>query len=146
MLGSSHNIDPSFVNNLPITLRDPASALIRVTSLKTMLEMRHDPSCHFLYGDFQLTHDQWQTALNAAILTKISYFEVELGFPNVYINKLIEIAASAYGLPNKPAPVLYQAMIHEHHQMADWIKNTLLIQQQNLRRSQAREGGEKKLK
>lgn len=143
MLGSSHNIDPSFVNNLPLVLRDPASALIRVVSLKTMLEMRQDPSCHFLYGDFQLTNAQWQTALNAATLTKISYFEIELGFPNVYINKLIEIASYAYGLPNKPAPVLYQAMIHEHHQMADWIKKALLIQQQNLRRSKAREIGGK---
>ncbi|VAW47304.1 hypothetical protein MNBD_GAMMA04-538 [hydrothermal vent metagenome] len=141
MLGSSHNIDPSFVNNLPLNLRDPASALIRVVSLKDMLKMRQDPSCHFLHGDFQLTNAQWQTALNAAILTKVSYFEIEIGFPNVYINKLFKIASYAYGLPNKPAPVLYQAMIHEHHQMAAWIKKALLIQQQNLRRSQTREAG-----
>ncbi|MCF6298512.1 MAG: hypothetical protein L3J01_01380 [Thiomicrorhabdus sp.] len=138
MLGSSHDIDPSFVNNLPLVLRDPASALIRVASLKDMLQMRQDPSCHFLYEDFQLTHSQWQTALNAAILTKISYFEIELGFPSVYINKLFEIASYACGLPNKPAPVLYQAMLHEHHQMAAWIKKALFIQQQTLRRNQAR--------
>ena len=144
MLGSSHNIDPSFVNNLPLALRDPASALIRVASLKTMLQMRQDPSCHFLYEDFQLTNTQWKTALNAAILTKISYFEIELGFPSVYINKLIEIASYACGLPNKPAPVLYQAMIHEHHQMAAWIKKAVFIQQQTIRRNQAREGGGKK--
>ncbi len=138
MLGSSHNIDPSFVNNLPLALRDPAITLIRCASLKEMLQMRKDPTCHFVYNDFQLTYSQWQTTLNAAILTKISYFELELGFPSVYINKLIEIASFAYGLPNKPAPVLYQAMIHEHHQMAAWIKKGLLIQQQNLRREQAR--------
>jgi len=138
VLGSSHNVDPSFINHLPLALRDPAMALIRVASLKVMLNMRKDPTCHFLYEDFQLSHSQWQTALNAAILTKVSYFELELGFPNVYINKLIEIASSAYGLPNKPAPVLYQALIHEHHQMAAWIKKALLVQQQNLRRKQAR--------
>jgi len=143
MLGSSHEIDPSFINKLPLILRDPASALIRVTSLKTMLQMRQDPSCHFLYEDFQLTHSQWQTALNAAILTKITYFEIELGFPSVYIDKLIEIASYAYGLPNKPASVLYQIMVHDHHQMADWIKNAVSVQQQTLKRSQAREGTEK---
>lgn len=140
MLGSSHDIDPSFVNNLPLILRDPASALIRVTSLKTMLEMRQNPSGHFLYNDFQLTHSQWQTTLNAAILTKVSYFEIELGFPNIYIDKLIEITSYAYGLPNKSGSVLYQSMIEEHRQMAAWIKKALLIKQQNLRRNQTRKG------
>ncbi len=139
MLGSSHDTDPSFINNLPFILRDPALALIRVASLKTMLEMRQDPSSHFLYNDFQLSHTQWQITLNAAILTKVSYFEIELGFPIIYIDKLIEITACAYGLPNKSAPVLYQAMLHEHHQMASWIKKTILIKQQTLRRDQARE-------
>ncbi len=138
MLGSSHNIDPSFINNLPLILREPAMAVIRYASLKEMLQMRKKPESHFVYNDFQLSYSQWQTTLNAAILTKISYFELELGFPNVYINKLIEIASFAYGMPNKPAPVLYQAMQHEHHQMAAWLKKALLVQQQNLRRTQSR--------
>lgn len=135
MLGSSHNIDPSFLNNLPLSLRDPASAIIRIASLKTMLEMRNDPKCHFLYHDFQLTQTQWKVVLNTAILTKVSYFEIEQGFPSAYIDKLIEIASYAYGLPNKPAPVLYQIMLHEHPQMANWIKKAILIKQQTLRRN-----------
>lgn len=138
MLGSSHNVDPSFVNNLPLALRDPAAALIRISSLKTMLEMRNTPSCHFLYNDFSLSNNQWQTVLNATILTKISYFEIEIGFPTVYIDKLIEIIGVICGLPNKSGTVLYQALVHEHHQMATWIKKATLIKQQNLKRNQIR--------
>jgi len=47
VLGSSHNVDPSFINHLPLVLRDPAMALIRVASLKVMLNMRKDPTCQF---------------------------------------------------------------------------------------------------
>lgn len=135
MLGSSHNIDPSFINHLPLSLRDSACALVRITSLKTMLKMRYNSSGHFLYDDFLFSDSEWQAVLNAAILTKVSYFEIEIGFPVPYIDKLIEIISYAYGLPNKPGPVLYQSMIHEHQQLANWIKKALLTKQQTLRKA-----------
>jgi hypothetical protein len=71
--------------------------------------------------------------LDAVILTKVSYFELEVKFPNRYIDKLIEIIAFAYHMKSEDITELYQALINDHPQMAAWIKKALLIKQQNIK-------------
>jgi len=136
MPGSNHDIDASFMDTLPFSLRDVALELIRFSSLKDMLEMLQNGPNKQLKSNFNLTPQQWNQVLNTVILTKISYFQISTNFPNVYIDKLIEIAAFAYGKKGANAAELYQAMLNEHPMFADWLKNCLLVKQKKVRLQQ----------
>ena len=137
MPGSSHDVDPSFMDTLPLSIREPALDLIRFSSLKELLGIRlNGPSEKAKEQHPTLNREQWDQVLNSVILTKVSYFQIQLHFPNRYIDKLLEIAAFAYGMKGESIGELYQALIHEHSQMAAWIKNALMVKQQNLRYAQ----------
>lgn len=135
MPGSNHDIDATFMDNLPIAVRDAALDLIRFSSLKDMLDYRLNGPSEFHKNKFKLNETQWNTTLNAVILTKVSYFEIEMNFPNRYIDKLIEIAAFAYGLGQLDPIELYQSMVSEHPKFAAWLKKAIQVKQQNLRRA-----------
>ena len=130
MPGSNHDVDASFMDNLPFSVRDAALHLIRNSSLKQMLEMVKNGPSERMKKNFHLTPQQWNQVLNAVILTKISYFQISLPFPNVYVDKLLEIAAFAYGMKGSNAAELHHAMLNEHPVFADWIKQCLLVKQQ----------------
>jgi len=133
MPGSNHDIDASFMDTLPFSLRDVALELIRFSSLKDMLEMLQNGPNKQLKSNFNLTPQQWNQVLNTVILTKVSYFQISTNFPNVYIDKLIEIAAFAYGMKGANPAELYQSMLNQHPQFAEWIKECLLVKQQKAR-------------
>ena len=133
MPGSNHDVDASFMDALPISVREAATDLIRFASLKDMLEIRQEGPTEFLQNRFNLNEEQWQQVVNAVILTKVSYFQVELHFPNRYIDKLIEIACYAHGMPSNDPIDLYQSVISNHPNFAVWIKHAIQIKQQNLR-------------
>lgn len=133
MPGTSHNVDPSFMNRLPVSFQEPALELIRFSSLKDLLIMRTQGPSQFMRDKYSLDIMQWNILFNAVILTKVSYFQIEINFPNRYIDKLIEIAAFAYDAPNKNAAQLYQAMLSDHPYFAEWLKNALTVKQQNLK-------------
>ncbi|MDX1351383.1 MAG: hypothetical protein R3254_00105 [Thiomicrorhabdus sp.] len=133
MPGSNHDLDPSFMDALPISVRDAGLDLIRFYSLKQLIQLRLNGVEEFLQNRFKLSEEQWLKVLNAVILTKISYFQIQLNFPNRYIDKLIEIACFAYGMP-RPDPIeLYHSTLKDHPQFALWLKNAIQTKQQNLR-------------
>ncbi|WP_040727681.1 hypothetical protein [Thiomicrorhabdus sp. Kp2] len=133
MPGSNHDLDPSFMDALPISVRDAGLDLIRFYSLKQMINLRINGVDEYLQNRFKLNEEQWLNVLNAVILTKISYFQIELHFPNRYIDKLIEISSFANGMASKDPIELYHSMLTDHPQFAEWIKNAIQIKQQNLR-------------
>ena len=133
MPGSNHDIDATFMDALPLAVREAALELIRYSSLQEMLEYRQNGPSEFLKSKFKLNEGQWQLVLNSVILTKVSYFDIQLHFPNRYIDKLIEIAAAAYNMTSADPVELYQAMLAEHPKFADWIKKAIQVKQQNIR-------------
>lgn len=139
MPGSNHDIDPTFMDALPLAVRDAALDLIRFSSLKQMLEYRTNGPSEFLKKKFKLDEHQWMMTLNAVILTKVSYFDIQLHFPNRYIDKLIEIAAFASGQIQVDPIELYHNNANEHPKFANWLKNALQIKQQNIRLAASRE-------
>lgn len=138
MPGSNHDVDASFMDTLPISVRDAGLELIRFSGLKDLLEMRLNGPNEFMRTNFDLDENQWVEVLDAVILTKISYFTIELNFPNRYIDKLIEIACFAYGFKSEDPVTLYQSTLPDHPQFASWIKNAIQIKQQNLHLEQNR--------
>ena len=133
MPGSNHDVDASFMDALPFSVREAATDLIRYASLKDMLEIRQEGPTEFLQSRFNLNQEQWLQVVNAVIMTKVSYFQVELHFPNRYIDKLIEIACYAHGMSSNDPIELYQSVLSDHPNFAAWIKNAIQIKQQNLR-------------
>ncbi|QCU90852.1 hypothetical protein [Thiomicrorhabdus sediminis] len=140
MPGTNHDIDPSFMDNLDQSLRDPALELIRFSSLKDMLEMRLKGPSEFLAANFDLSQQQWHEVLNKVILTKVSYFDMQVHFPNRYIDKLIEIACYAASMDHVDPIVLYQAMLKDHPIFAAWLKKAIQTKQLNIRFEQQRLG------
>lgn len=137
MPGSSHDVDPSFMDNLELSIREPALDLIRFSSLKELLTIRLDGPRQLSKAQHPtLTRGEWNKILNAVILTKVSYFQVQLHFPNRYIDRLFEVLAFAYGMKGESISELYQALIHDHPQTAAWIKNALQVKQQNIKYAQ----------
>jgi len=133
MPGSNHNVDASFMDALPISVREAGLELIRFYSLCQMLELRVNGIDDFLQERFKLKDEQWFALLNAVILTKVSYFEIELFFPIRYIDKLIEISAFARGLDTSNPVDLYQSVLSDHPQFAEWVKKAIQVKQQNIR-------------
>ena len=140
MPGSNHDIDATFMDALPLSVREAALDLIRYSSLKELLEFKQNGPGEFLTNKFKLSADQWVLVLNSVILTKVSYFDIQLHFPNRYIDKLIEIAAVCYGKESADPVDLYQAMLAEHPKFADWIKNAIQVKQQNIRFARIQSG------
>jgi len=132
MPGSNHDVDASFMDALPISLREAGLDLIRFSALDELLEFRVNEPNEFLKNRFNLTPEQWFQVLNSVILTKVSYFQIERHFPNRYIDKLIDISAYAQGLDSNNPIDLYQSMLAEHPNFAAWVKNAIQVKQQNL--------------
>ena len=140
MPGSNHDVDVTFMDSLPFAVREAALDLIRFASLKEMLEYYKDGPSEFLQNSFNLSPDQWNLTLRAVILTKISYFDLQLHFPNRYIDKLIEIASAVTDRVTADPVGLYHSMEAEHPKFADWIKKAMLVKKQNLKFAQAQVG------
>lgn len=137
MPGSSHDVDPSFMDAVPLAMRDPALDMIRYASLREMLLMRQEGPSDYYRNKYSLTPSQWQFVLNAVILTKVSYFQITTDFPDAYIDKLVEIAAYAHGVPGSRAQDLYQMMLNDHPIFANWLKTCLVVKQQKARQQHA---------
>ena len=137
MPGNNHDVVASFMETLPLPVREAATDLICYASLKDMLKIRQEGPTDFLQNRFNLSPVQWQQVVNAVIMTKVSYFQIDLHFPNRYIDKLIEIACYAHGMPSNNPMDLYQSVLSDHPSFAMWIKNAIQIKQQNLRFAQS---------
>lgn len=133
MPGSNHDIDATFLDNLPLAVRDAALDLLRYTSLKELVEYRLNGPSEHITSKHSLSEVQWELTTNAVILAKVSYFDIQLHFPNRYIDKLIEIAAFAANMPTSDPMSLYDDMLLEHPKFAGWIKTAIQIKQQNIR-------------
>ncbi|WEJ62341.1 hypothetical protein [Thiomicrorhabdus lithotrophica] len=136
MPGNNHDVVASFMDTLPLPVREAATDLICYSSLKEMLSIRQEGPTEFLQNRFNLSPEEWQQVVNAVIMTKVSYFQIELNFPNRYIDKLIEIACYAHGMPSNDPTALYQSVLSDHPSFAMWIKNAIQMKQQNLRLAQ----------
>jgi len=140
MPGSNHDIDATFMDALPLAVREAALDLIRYASLKELIEYKQNGPSEFLTNKFKLSPEQWLLVLNSVILTKVSYFDIQLHFPNRYIDKLIEISAACHNRESADPVDLYQSMVAEHPKFAEWLKNAIQVKQQNIRFARIQSG------
>lgn len=122
MIGTNHHVEAGFMDQLPFSLRDAAMDLLKFYRLKQLVEMHQTDVSAQDKTRFDLTDEQWKTALKAVILTKVSYFTITVNFPNAYINKLLEITAYALDIKGASLPEIYQTVEKEYPFFARWLK------------------------
>lgn len=122
MIGTSHNIESNFMDQLPISLRPVAISLLKLYRLKQLVEMHKTQSIPKFTHSVNLSKHQFQEILKVVILTKISYFTITPEYPNSYIDKLIEITAYILNMKGAGFDEIHQEIKKEYVFFADWIK------------------------
>lgn len=131
MFTNDDTIATSFMDNLSLPLREAAMEVFHFSNLKEMLEMRLDGPSELLVQRHSLTEEQWNELLDAVILTKLSYFKLRFGCPNLYIDRLLEISGFCLGFPHYDAPTLAKIVAAEHPIFSDWLNHLQTVKKQN---------------
>ena len=81
MPGLAHNIERGFLNNLDLHLRDVAETLLILHPLRTLLTIKLEGPDETLRSQYDtLTDIEWEKLINAVLLTKVTYFELNEHF------------------------------------------------------------------
>lgn len=131
MFSQKDTIATSFMDNLAVSQRDAASEVFNFCDLTQMLEMRLKGPDEILSTRYNLHAEQWTEIFNAVILTKLSYFKIRFGFPNLYLNRLLEISGFCLGFPHTDAKTLASIIAREHPAFSDWLKHLEVVKRQN---------------
>lgn len=123
MPGRNHSVEAGFLDSLPNSLRPAAADLLHYYRLSQLIKMRKEGVDDNLQQRFDLKTIQWFQALDAVILTKVSYFEVSTQMPPKHINKLLEITAFALHEPDATLSELYKRVEKDYVFFADWLKH-----------------------
>lgn len=122
MPGRNHSVEAGFLDSLPTSLRPAAADLLHYYRLSQLIIMRKDGVDDDLKQRFDLKTIQWLQALDAVILTKVSYFDVTTQMSPKHINKLLEITAFALHEPDANLNELYKRVEKDYAFFADWLK------------------------
>ncbi|MBD3612757.1 MAG: hypothetical protein HUJ13_10185 [Hydrogenovibrio crunogenus] len=122
MPGRNHSVEAGFLDALPNALRPAAADLLHYYRLSQLIKMRKEGVDDDLKKHFDLKTIQWFQALDAVILTKVSYFEVSTQMTPKHINKLLEIAAFALHEPDATLSELLKRVEKDYVFFADWLK------------------------
>lgn len=122
MPGRNHSVEAGFLESLPNSLRPAAADLLHYYRLSQLITMRKEGVFEDLKERFDLKELQWIQALDAVILTKVSYFDVSTLMTPKHINKLLEIAAFALHEPDASLGELYKRVEKDYVFFADWLK------------------------
>lgn len=135
MPGRNHPVEAGFLDTLPNSQRPAAADLLHYYRLKQLIEMRRQGVYPELQKRFDLKTTQWFEALDAVILTKVSYFDVTLQMSPRHINKLLEITAFALNDPGATIGEMYKRVEKDYTFFAGWIKNVHEVRQQLIRQA-----------
>lgn len=127
MPGRNHDVEAGFLDSLPNSLRDASADLLHFYRLKQLVEMRQNGVPPSVEKRFDLKKDQWEEALDAVILTKVSYFEVSTQMSPRHINRLLEIAAYALNMPGAGLGSIYEKVEKDYTFFADWLKKIHVV-------------------
>lgn len=131
MFSDKDSLATSFMENLTISQRNAAMEVFNFSSLKEMLKFRLEGPDELLETRYKLNTEQWNEVFNAVILTKLSYFKLRYGFPNVYLDRLLEISGFCLGFPHNDAKTLAEIVKREHPVFGEWLRHLDSVKRQN---------------
>ncbi|KUJ72797.1 hypothetical protein [Thiomicrospira sp. WB1] len=130
MPGLNHTIEANFLDALSQNLRPAAMELLRDYRLRQMLDMLLDGPTSSIEQRYELDPTQWQELLEAVILTKVTYFEINPGMQHQHLKILIEIASYCLHQPHASISQLIEFTKKETPYMAEWLQHAQRIQRQ----------------
>ena len=128
MPGRNHTIEANFLDGLSQNLRPAAMELLHDYRLRQMLDMLLDGPNETLQARYNLDPSQWQDLLEAVILTKVSYFELNSRMKPRHLNTLIEILSFCLHQSGASLSQLIAFTQKDTPYMAEWLQNAQRIQ------------------
>ncbi|MDR9498769.1 MAG: hypothetical protein RI556_06300 [Hydrogenovibrio sp.] len=104
----TQNIEPKYMNELPFTLRNAASEMLRDVPLRQLLEISLGQVPEFLRKRYDFSQSQWVQTSITVILTKLSMYTIGNHLPKNALTHLQAVAAYALKLENTSAADLAQ--------------------------------------
>lgn len=114
-------LEPTFMNGLPFSLRAAAAEVYRYMDLKEMLEIRLGKLPAALAHHHHLNAAQWREIGNAVVLTKCSQIHLSSHLSKACLLHLHKIVASALDLPQASLEDIYLSIKDEAPLLATWV-------------------------
>lgn len=116
-------IELTFMNELPLSARKPATVIFRDFLLDDLVIMRIKGIDKKLEQKYKISQEIWQLTLDHVILTKLSTFNIHPYLEYNHLIRLHQIATLAFGEKNADITLLIQiAQEKEATIMVDWLK------------------------
>lgn len=127
MPGTNHSMETGFLDPLPNLLRPAAADLLQYYRLKQLVQMRKEGPFAELTGRFQLTSAQWFRALDAVILTKVTYFELYPEMDTRHIKLLLKTIGLALNEPGITLGELLKRAENRYLYFNEWLQKMVEI-------------------
>lgn len=127
MPGTNHSMETGFLDPLPNLLRPAAADLLQYYRLKQLIEMRKEGPYPELTQRFQLTTAQWFRALDAVILTKVTYFDLFPEIKTEHIKLLLKAIGLAMNEPGITINELLKRSENRYLYFEEWLKKLVEI-------------------
>lgn len=144
MPGTNHTMETGFLDPLPNMLRPAASDLLQYYRLKQLIEMRKEGPYPEVTQRFQLSTAQWFRALDAVILTKVTYFELFPEMKTEHIKLLLKAIGLAMNEPGITISELLKRSENRYMYFEEWLHKLvevnrikIALAQQNRKNRQA---------
>lgn len=109
MPGTNHQVESGFLEELALNHRPAAELMLRHHTLREILLFNTKEIADKLKQDFpHIKPDQWKQISRQALLTKISYFELNELFEKEELTMLAKITLYALDLPKNSLQTIYE--------------------------------------
>lgn len=118
-----NEVESTFMNNLPFSLRPVATELYNMHLLKELLEIRQGKIPVVLSRKYNMSKDQWVEISNVVILTKLSQFTLSKELKLEHIEHLEQVLCTVLEMKNASCDEINQAIrYYEASVLADWYE------------------------
>ena len=116
-----NQLEATFMNSLPFSLRGAAAEVYRYMNLKEMLEIRLGKIPAALAHHHHFNESQWREIGNAVVLTKCSQIHLSSHLSKACLLHLHKIVASALDLPQSSLEDIHLSIKDEAPFLAAWV-------------------------
>lgn len=118
------HLEPSFMNQLPFSVRSAARELYRFVSLRQLLEIRQHKVPAGLVQKYSLTPEQWRLVGDAVILTRLSQFSLSNHLSPDCVKRLKQIVISVLDKSQSSVDeIVLELEANDACTMAKWVQN-----------------------
>lgn len=134
MPGTNHQLEKGFIDELDIHQRAVADEMLKLYSLKTLVDIRQQGPSETLRKQFaHINEFEWIDLIQKVLLAKISYFEPNDHFNLQELDKLLQIAKDSLGLSeNADEQKIVQYTAQRYPIFSNVLQQILILRQKKL--------------